>query len=1011
MQIRKIRFENIHSLKGEHEIDFGEGILAEAGLFAITGPTGSGKSTLLDVITLALYNRIARVDRNITNTFLEDDGGIMTRNMKSCYAEVEYRVNDKDYRSHWSIERNRNNNLNARKQELVEVATGNILDTGTRTPEKNEAIIGLSYEQFVKAMVLSQGEFSKLLQAPRNERNKLLEDITGARSYRDIGRAVYQRYSGIKKNVELKEEGLKNIEVLTPEGIAEKKIELKTLTEQKPEIQKSHQDFLARISTRKELNKKKEELKELEVNKAKLKEFYAEFEPSKKKLDRHEKLVKYSKELREYDLIIKDLAKNIEGIQSLKTSKAEEELNQESLMNSANELVGEVLDTSSVHAKLETFRNKIADIQSREKTKKGEAVLFQNQVKTHIRKINNSGYPLAEAETPTLLSAQTQDLSQKLDEHINASGLESLDALNQKAEELLNATEKSRELLAKKQEEMRLQKEIEVRKARLNSGQDTLSTDALKIPELEKEIIVLEKEIDDLAKAVEHQRKHQSLEEQRTELKPDEPCPLCGSLEHPYAVDNPIFDVREELLKEKRVSLKTKSDLKIQIAEKNKFLVEEMGRIESEMQVLAKEETAIGQILENLANELNWDYRKSLADLQKHRTQLIESQKSLENTKQAFQTKSLIGDMTESVEHWETSLSEYRELKAEREKLYSGVDINQDTSRLTTNLTRTTTRVSSLKKQLSELDEKLETSKVQESRSLATLDEILAKEHLEKIEELRNGILPEEDANKFRNRDKTLSDGKIRLSEQEQNLEKALGELRQKDDVNLSDEVLNELFKEAEIKWNNLSVNIGKVTQSLEDDQKTRVRQQSVLDQLTLLRKDRALWKTMNDLIGDLNGNKFSNFVQDLTLEQLIGFANKRLEEFSDRYLLDIPTVDEAEKSDTLKVFDKYMGNARRSVRTLSGGETFLVSLAMAFALSDIAARNVKIESLFIDEGFGTLDPETLDQAITILEKMQNEGDKSVGVISHVGALKERITTQIQLDKSSLGYSSIRIVQ
>jgi exonuclease SbcC len=182
------------------------------------------------------------------------------------------------------------------------------------------------------------------------------------------------------------------------------------------------------------------------------------------------------------------------------------------------------------------------------------------------------------------------------------------------------------------------------------------------------------------------------------------------------------------------------------------------------------------------------------------------------------------------------------------------------------------------------------------------------------------------------------------------------------------------------------------------------------LNELNQLQKDLALWKTMNDLIGDLNGNKFSNFVQDLTLEQLIGFTNKRLIEFSDRYILDIPTAEEAEKSDTLKVFDKYMGNARRSVRTLSGGETFLVSLAMAFALSDIASRNVKIESLFIDEGFGTLDPETLDQAITILEKMQNEGDKSVGIISHVGALKERITTQIQLEKSSLGYSTIKVV-
>ncbi len=130
----------------------------------------------------------------------------------------------------------------------------------------------------------------------------------------------------------------------------------------------------------------------------------------------------------------------------------------------------------------------------------------------------------------------------------------------------------------------------------------------------------------------------------------------------------------------------------------------------------------------------------------------------------------------------------------------------------------------------------------------------------------------------------------------------------------------------------------------------------------------------------------------------------------NDRYLLDIPTADEADKNDSLKVFDSHQGDARRSINTLSGGETFMVSLAMAFALSDLAAKNVKIESIFIDEGFGTLDPETLNQAITILEKMQNEGDKSIGVISHVEALKDRITTQIRLEKMGSGYSRIEIV-
>ena len=291
------------------------------------------------------------------------------------------------------------------------------------------------------------------------------------------------------------------------------------------------------------------------------------------------------------------------------------------------------------------------------------------------------------------------------------------------------------------------------------------------------------------------------------------------------------------------------------------------------------------------------------------------------------------------------------------------------------------------------------------------LNNIVLKEHLEDLEYLRKSILPEEKASRIRKQQSLLDERKTRISEKENALQKALKELKDKDDDTLTVEALTSLFKQSKEERDALLMSLGKLTEILLADSKARERQQKVLEQLNLLKKDLSLWKTMNDLVGDATGNKFSNFVQDLTLEQLIGFANKRLAEFSDRYTLDIPTADEAEKSDTLKIFDNYMGNSRRSVRTLSGGETFLVSLAMAFALSDIASKNVKIESLFIDEGFGSLDPETLDQAITILEKMQNEGDKSVGIISHVSALKERITTQVKLEKGSLGYSTLQVVQ
>src|SRR5690606_7000378 len=421
---------------------FGDGILAEAGLFAIIGPTGSGKSTLLDVITLALYNRIARVDKSVSNTVLEDDGGIMTRNMKSCFAEVEYREKGKDYRSHWSIERNRNNNLNARKQELVEVATGVIIDSGTKTPDKNAEIIGLSYEQFVKAMVLAQGDFSKLLRAPRNERNKLLEDITGARSYREIGRAVYQRYSGIKKNVELKQAGLETIELLTPEVVAEKTAELTSLNKLKPEIQKVYTDFAEKINVRKELNVNKEEFIKLESHKLHLKALLEDFKPEREKLESHERLVKYSGDLRAHNLVLKDLATTKEEIANLTKSEKEQQSLQTSLIESASRLLGETLEINSIHEKLEVFRTRISDLQSQEKAKQGEAVFHQKQIKSLIRKVNDSGYPLAEADTPTLLKTEVAALVSQVNSQIATSGLESIEELNRKSEGLREAIEK-----------------------------------------------------------------------------------------------------------------------------------------------------------------------------------------------------------------------------------------------------------------------------------------------------------------------------------------------------------------------------------------------------------------------------------------------------------------------------------------------------------------------------------------------------------------------------------------
>jgi DNA repair protein SbcC/Rad50 len=160
-------------------------------------------------------------------------------------------------------------------------------------------------------------------------------------------------------------------------------------------------------------------------------------------------------------------------------------------------------------------------------------------------------------------------------------------------------------------------------------------------------------------------------------------------------------------------------------------------------------------------------------------------------------------------------------------------------------------------------------------------------------------------------------------------------------------------------------------------------------------------WAQLSELIGSADGKKFRNYAQQYTLDVLLGYANRHLNELSRRYRLQ-------RISDTLAlmVVDQDMGDELRSVHSLSGGESFLVSLALALGLASLSSNRVRVESLFIDEGFGSLDAETLRVAIDALDGLQSLGRK-VGVISHVQEMTERIATKILVQRTAEGRSSI----
>ncbi|WP_252177588.1 SbcC/MukB-like Walker B domain-containing protein [Endozoicomonas sp. 4G] len=217
-----------------------------------------------------------------------------------------------------------------------------------------------------------------------------------------------------------------------------------------------------------------------------------------------------------------------------------------------------------------------------------------------------------------------------------------------------------------------------------------------------------------------------------------------------------------------------------------------------------------------------------------------------------------------------------------------------------------------------------------------------------------------------------------------------------------SEEILTRLGQQtAELSLNHQR--LGEIRQALTEDQKKRQQLSDWVARISQQKQQFAVWEHLNSLIGSAKGDKFRKFAQGLTLDHLIYLANQQLQRLHGRYQLHRKSGEAL----SMEVIDTWQGDTARDIKTLSGGESFLVSLALALALSDLVSHKTSIDSLFLDEGFGTLDQETLEIALDALDNLNASG-KMVGVISHIESLKERIPTRIEVRKETgLGYSSL----
>jgi exonuclease SbcC len=242
------------------------------------------------------------------------------------------------------------------------------------------------------------------------------------------------------------------------------------------------------------------------------------------------------------------------------------------------------------------------------------------------------------------------------------------------------------------------------------------------------------------------------------------------------------------------------------------------------------------------------------------------------------------------------------------------------------------------------------------------------------------------------------------------NSQQNLANLQQQNTTNYSIEELSQMFAEQKKQLQEHSEQIGKLMQQKSNHEAQLEKATALNQKINAQRLIYARWDTIKKVVGAADGKDFRATAQAITLDHLVLLANQHIKQLSDRYIIQKNNSGLKDKELELEIIDLHQADITRPMKSLSGGESFLISLALALGLSDLASKNRPINTLFIDEGFGSLSPDALEMAINTFENLQEQG-KIIGIISHVDALKERIPVQIQVSKKgNSGTSEINIV-
>ena len=986
MKILAIRGRNLASLEGDFEIDFTVEPLLSAGIFAISGPTGAGKSTLLDTMCLALFARTPRTDQakennvklqDVSNEQLSqsDPRFLLRRGTSSGFAEVDFMaLNGHRYRTRWSVARARDKE-NGRLQN-PRLALYNLdkeeEEQGTRSDLQARIIdlIGLTFEQFTRSVLLAQNDFSTFLKAEQGEKASLLEKLTGTELYSAISRQIFERNARAKEVFDLIQTRIQGIELLTDEEendlrtrLAGTEKELQRVEKAKAEqqaLQEAVRSIEQQITIRQRQQKEAADklVHATELLTVARHEYEKGVEEQQQSETRFKSLQQEILQARKLDIqldtAIRDLSHSEQQLKNVMLRKGEAEKKYQAAVLRRRQGAEEI-------ARLTAWR---------ERYKKKERIAEQlSALLLHLdaASATRSGMDAAVRSIETL----RQEMA----------------ALNKQLSDLQQTSANKQQALKRAEADYR------------NLEEELKAVDA---PALDKQIEKLRQEREQLL--IEQARLEASgnIKDLRGRLQDGQPCPVCGSTHHPFANQVPVAPVSALTLQLQDLSNKKETyvahtrhltRLQQQLLQLHKELADseaackEMAgkqqltasRQEREEAIVKEQSTLLTQSLsaaDLLFGNSEWQkawlqnpetFRKTLTDFARqwhenteklHQLERQESAQKAECESLASFLPSLEKQAEESGQLHEKNRAAFSSLQAERKKLLNGRSadsVEQEYIR----------RMEELKERL----KKLSATQTEQSG----------------IADQTRGI-----ADQIA---KDLTEASADLLRRKAALDKWTADYLDSSGGEPLEVILSRYTQEK-----------TELAFRLRTQTENKAKVSGLQEELNVRRTESERWAKLNELAGSADGAKFRRIAQGYTLDILLNYANVQLRELTRRYRLErVP------ETLALQVIDRDMCDEVRTVHSLSGGESFLVSLALALGLSSLSSNRMRVESLFIDEGFGSLDAETLRVAMDALESLRTQGRK-IGVISHVQEMTERIPVRICVNRAGNGRSFLEVL-